>query len=162
MRRAWSHARAARPRKELDAVPTSRYLRAAAAPRALEPPRSLMGPLPPPEPSVRLPPSRRREYRAWVEDQVEDFKERISRNELLSLADDVVSNLRVSPRGQYQFTEVLLAEAVDRHIFRLLKLPSYRVWLTTHPAPAPTPDPEPERTAQVERDPVPLPSAASF
>lgn len=119
-----------------------------------------MGSAPPPEPSDRLPPSRRREYRAWVEDQVEAFKERISRNELLSLADDVVTNLRVSPRGQYQFTEVLLAEAVDRHIFRLLKLPSYRAWVATHPAPPP--DPEPGESAEDEPDPVPLPSAASF
>lgn len=97
-----------------------------------------------------------------MEDQVEDFKERISRNELLSLADDVVRNLRVSPRGQYQFTEVLLAEAVDRHIFRLLKLPSYRAWLTTHPPSPPTPGPESESRTEVESDPVPLPSAASF
>lgn len=94
-----------------------------------------------------------------MEDQVESFKESISRNELLALADDVVTDLRINTRGQYQLTEVLLTEAVDRHIIRLLKLPSYRAWIGAHPPPAPPPAPEPE---EAQREPLPLPSAASF
>ena len=72
--------------------------------------------------------SRRREYLDWVEDQIEEFKESVTRAELLEVADEVVAELRVNTRGQYQLTEVLLSEAVDRHIFRMLKLPSYRRW----------------------------------
>lgn len=72
--------------------------------------------------------SRRREYLDWVEDQIEEYKESISRSELLEVADEVVAELRINTRGQYQLTEVLLSEAVDRHIFRMLKLPTYRRW----------------------------------
>lgn len=82
--------------------------------------------------------SSRRAYLEWVEEQVEDFKESISRSELLQLADEVVRELMVSPRGQYQLTELLLSEAVDRRIIRMLGLPSYRVWAAAR-ADAPPP-----------------------
>jgi hypothetical protein len=72
--------------------------------------------------------SLRRLYLEWVEEEVERFKEQVPRSELLALADQVVEELRVNPRGQYQITEMLLCDAVDRKIFRLLKLPSYRSW----------------------------------
>jgi hypothetical protein len=72
--------------------------------------------------------SLRRSYLEWVEDQIEQYKESIPRTELLSLADGVVDQLRVNRQGQYQLTEMLLCEAVDRHIFRMLKLPDYRTW----------------------------------
>lgn len=70
----------------------------------------------------------RQRYLEWVEQQIEAYKETISRDELLSLADTVVSELRVNRRGQYQLTEVLLCDAVDRKIYDILRLPSYRVW----------------------------------
>ena len=103
-------------------------------------------------------PSQRRSYLAWVEEQIEAYKESVSRSELLGVADEVVADLRVNARGQYQLTEVLLAEAVDRKIFRMLKLPSYRVWAAEHPAPRTTPAPVP----LVDHRPVRLPEAASF
>lgn len=74
------------------------------------------------------PPSLRRAYLEWVEEQVESHKETISRSDLLRLADEVVSELRVTGSGQYQLTEVLLCDAIDRKIFRLLDLPGYRSW----------------------------------
>jgi hypothetical protein len=74
------------------------------------------------------PRSLRRAYLEWVEEQVEDFKDSIPRNRLLAIADSVVEELRLSQGGQYQFTEVLLCDAVNRHLFRLLKLPGYRAW----------------------------------
>lgn len=73
-------------------------------------------------------PSLRQIYQEWVEDQIEDYKDSVNRSDLLRLADEVVEELRVSPRGQYQLTEMLLCTAVDRKIFRLLKLPGYRTW----------------------------------
>ncbi len=74
------------------------------------------------------PQSLRRAYLEWVEEQIEDFKDGVPRSQLLQLADEVVAELRVNNKGQYQLTEMLLWEAVDRKIFRLLKLPSYRSW----------------------------------
>ena len=102
-------------------------------------------------------PSRRRAYLEWVEEQIENYKESVSRAELLGVADEVVTELRVNPRGQYQLTELLLAEAVDRRIFRMLKLPSYRSWLAARPAPA-----SGRSSSQDERQSLPLPEAASF
>ena len=103
------------------------------------------------------PPSRRRAYLAWVEDQIEGYKESVSRSALLDVADEVVNDLRVNTRGQYQLTELLLAEAVDRKIFRMLKLPSYRVWTEQYGPRVVIPEAPPQ-----EDRPVCLPEAASF
>jgi hypothetical protein len=93
-----------------------------------------------------------------VEEQIETYKESVSRTELLCVADEVVAELRVNAKGQYQLTELLLAEAVDRKIFRLLRLPSYRSWVASHPVPAAVL----RGGAAPERDSLPLPEAASF
>lgn len=74
------------------------------------------------------PRSLRREYLEWIEDQIEEYKDSVPRCRLLELADEVVEDLKVTKRGQYQLTEMLLCEAVDRRIFRMLRLPSYRTW----------------------------------
>jgi len=74
------------------------------------------------------PRSLRRAYVEWVEEQIEEFKERIPRAQLLAMADEVVNELRVDTGGQYQLTEILLCNAMDRRIFRMLKLPGYRAW----------------------------------
>ena len=73
-------------------------------------------------------PSLRQVYEQWVEDQIEEYKDSVPRSDLLRLADDVCEELRVNNRGQYQLTEMLLCTAVDRRIFKLLKLPGYRTW----------------------------------
>jgi hypothetical protein len=80
-------------------------------------------------PSSRL---LRQAYVEWVEEQIEEFKETVSRADLLRLADEVVEELRVNQEGQYQLTELLLWAAVDRKIFRMLELPGYRAWCATH------------------------------
>ena len=74
------------------------------------------------------PRSLRRAYLDWVEEQVEEFKDSIPRGDLLRLADEVVTELRVSEKGQYQLTELLLCAAIDRRIVRMLRLPGYRAW----------------------------------
>jgi hypothetical protein len=74
------------------------------------------------------PRSLRRAYLDWMEARVEEYKDRIPRVDLLSLADEVITELRVSEAGQYQLTEILLCQAVDRRIIRELKLPGYRAW----------------------------------
>ena len=74
------------------------------------------------------PRSLRRAYVEWVEEQIEEFKDRIPRAQLLAMADEVVTELRMDGGGQYQLTEILLCNAMDRRIFRRLKLPGYRAW----------------------------------
>lgn len=81
------------------------------------------------------PSSPRQDYLDWVEDQIEEYKEAVSRADLLRLADDVIEELRVSHEGQYQLTELLLLEAVDRRIFRLLRLPGFRAWCAARGVP---------------------------
>jgi hypothetical protein len=78
--------------------------------------------------NAQSPRSLRRAYLEWVEEQVEEFKDAIPRSRLLAIADEVVGDLRLSRGGQYQLTEVLLCDAMNRHLFRLLKLPGYRAW----------------------------------
>lgn len=78
------------------------------------------------------PRSLRRAYVDWVEEQIEEFKDRIPRAQLLDMADEVVTELRVDGGGQYQLTEILLCNAMDRRIFRMLKLPGYRAWCAQH------------------------------
>ena len=58
------------------------------------------------------PRSLRRAYVDWVEEQIEEFKERIPRAQLLSMADEVVTELRMDTGGQYQLTEILLCNAM--------------------------------------------------
>ena len=77
------------------------------------------------QPSPR---SLRRAYLEWIEEQVESFKESIPRSELLRIADEAVEELRVNQKGQYQLTEMLLLEAVDRKIVEALRLPPFRKW----------------------------------
>ena len=106
------------------------------------------------------PRSLRRAYVEWVEEQIEEFKERIPRAQLLAMADEVVTELRVDGGGQYQLTELLLCNAMDRRIFRMLKLPGYRAWCAQH---ASTPSvisfPLPDRF--VSPSPVTAPRAAA-
>lgn len=78
--------------------------------------------------SMVSPRSLRRAYLEWVEEQVEEFKDVIPRSRLLAIADQVVDELRLARGGQYQLTEVLLCDAMNRHLFKLLKLPGYRTW----------------------------------
>ena len=91
----------------------------------------------------RSPRSFRRAYLEWVEEQVEEFKDSIPRSHLLSIAEEVVNQLRVTGGGQYQLTELMLCSAVDRHLVRMLKLPGYRAWVAARrPAPEPVRDPQ--------------------
>ena len=88
------------------------------------------------------PRSLRRAYLEWVEEQVEEFKETIPRSRLLAIADEVVTELRLARGGQYQLTEILLCDAMNRYLFKLLKLPGYRAWLEERAArPEPAHDP---------------------
>ncbi len=85
-------------------------------------------------------------YHAWVEQRIEDFKDSISRDELLEYADEAVQELYADPDGQYELTEIVLRDAVDLLLFRRLGLPSYRQWLKL--CQIDTPQRPPESTPQ--------------
>jgi hypothetical protein len=67
-------------------------------------------------------------YHAWVEEQIEEFKTSLTRDELLALADEAVQQLFSSPDGQYPLTEMLLCDVVDALLFERLGLPDYKQW----------------------------------
>ena len=70
----------------------------------------------------------RQRYLEWVEDQIEEFKCGLRRDELLEIADEAVTGLIDAPDGQYALTEILVCDAVDRLIFQRLKLPTFKRW----------------------------------
>lgn len=80
---------------------------------------------------MNSPRSPRQEYLDWVEDRIEDYKSGLTREELLTLADQAVEELFDTDDGQYPLTEILLRDAVDGLIFHRLGLPGYRRWLRT-------------------------------
>lgn len=81
---------------------------------------------------VRPPLSLRQEYEEFILQRIEEFKEQLSRDELLTLADDAVRELEAGPEGQLVLTEVLVLEHVDRLIRKRLRLPTYRRWRDRH------------------------------
>jgi hypothetical protein len=66
------------------------------------------------------------EYELFVDEEIENYKESIPRSALLSIGDEAVAVLTEPP--QFALTEMLLAQEVDRIIFRRLRLPSYQTW----------------------------------
>jgi hypothetical protein len=67
-------------------------------------------------------------YLAWIEDQIEDHKSGLTREELLGLADEAVQRIQKSPDGQIALTEILLCDAVDALLIERLSLPDFRQW----------------------------------
>jgi len=59
---------------------------------------------------------------------MESFKDSLSRDELLGIADEAVRELEARAPSDFPITELLVLEAVDRLIFRRLRLPAYAEW----------------------------------
>ena len=70
----------------------------------------------------------RQRYQAWIEDQLEEYKAALTRDELLDLAEVAVEQLFDAPDGQYPLTEILLCDAVDRLLLARMNLPGFRQW----------------------------------
>ncbi|HSJ33357.1 MAG TPA: hypothetical protein VK933_18095 [Longimicrobiales bacterium] len=70
----------------------------------------------------------RQQYQAWIEEQLEDYKAGLTRDELLDLAEVAVQQLFDAPDGQYPLTEILLCDSVDRLLLARLNLPTFRQW----------------------------------
>jgi hypothetical protein len=77
--------------------------------------------------------SLRQQYDLYIMDRVEQFKNRISREELMRLADEAVSDVRGSDADQFLLTEVLAQEAVDELIKRRLGVRSFDAWRKSYP-----------------------------
>jgi hypothetical protein len=73
----------------------------------------------------------RQRYQAWIEEQLEDHKAALTRDELLDLAEVAVQQLFDAPDGQYPLTEILLCDSVDRLLLSRLNLPTFRQWQRT-------------------------------
>lgn len=76
--------------------------------------------------------SLRQEYEEFLLQRIEEFKDQLSRDQLMAIADEAVKELEVGPEEQLLLTEVLVLEHVDRLIMRRLNLPSFRRWRTRH------------------------------
>jgi len=89
-----------------------------------------------PQPSRRRlrPGSRslKQEYEEFLLQRIEEFKDQLSRDQLLAIADEAVRELEMGSEDQLVLTEVLVLEHVDRLIMRRLHLPSYRRWRQRH------------------------------
>jgi hypothetical protein len=70
--------------------------------------------------------SLRHEYELYVREEIEHYKDSVSRSTLLSIGDEAVCSLQ--DQTQLPMTEMLLCEEVDRIISRRLRLPTYATW----------------------------------
>ena len=82
----------------------------------------------------RPPRSLKQEYQEFLLQRIEEYKNTLSREELLEIGDEAVRELEASSAGQYLLTEVLLLEHVDRIIARRLRLPAFPRWRLKHRA----------------------------
>jgi hypothetical protein len=76
--------------------------------------------------------SLKQEYEEFILQRIEEFKDQLSRGELLAIADEAVQELERGTEDQLVLTEVLVLEHVDRLITRRLHLPNYRRWRERH------------------------------
>lgn len=85
-------------------------------------------------PVRRVPRSLKQEYREFILQRLEEYKNTVPRAELLKIGDEAVRELQASAQDQYLLTEVLLLEHVDRIIARRLRLPAFPRWRQKHRA----------------------------
>src|SRR5437667_10430098 len=83
----------------------------------------------------RPPRSLKQEYQEFLLQRIEEYKNRLSRAELLEIGDEAVRELEESSAGQYLLTEVLLLEHVDRIIARRLRRAAFPPRRSNRPAP---------------------------
>ena len=74
--------------------------------------------------------SLKHEYELFVEREIEDYKDSVSRGALLKIGDEAVAALLA--QDQIALTEILVWLEVDRIITKRLRLPSYRTWQKKH------------------------------
>jgi hypothetical protein len=75
---------------------------------------------------INSPRSLRHEYELYVEREIEDYKDSVSRSALLKIGDEAVASL--CNEAQITLTEIVVWQEVDRIIAKRLRLPSYATW----------------------------------
>jgi hypothetical protein len=70
--------------------------------------------------------SLKHEYDLYVENEIEVYKDSISRTALLKIGDEAVASLH--SQTQFTLSELLLVDEVDRIIRKRLRIPSYATW----------------------------------
>lgn len=76
--------------------------------------------------SQHAPRSLRHEYELFAENEIENYKESVSRSAILKIGDEAVASLRSSE--QFAMDELLLCEEVDRIIRKRIRIPAYQTW----------------------------------
>lgn len=82
----------------------------------------------PPTRKARPPLSPKQRYQQYLLQRIEDYKNSLSRTELLRLAEEAISEQHDDPAGQYVLTDVLVQDIVDQFIMRRLHLPGFKRW----------------------------------
>src|SRR5258708_5259434 len=72
------------------------------------------------------PRSLRHEYELFVENEIENYKESVSRPAILKIGDEAAAVLRSAE--QFAMDELLLCEEVDRITQTRLRIPAYTTW----------------------------------
>src|SRR5437899_10569665 len=72
------------------------------------------------------PRSLKHEYELYVENEIENYKESVSRSAILKIGDEAAASLRAGE--QFAMDELLLWAEVDRIIRKRLRIPSYATW----------------------------------
>src|SRR4051812_50100146 len=76
--------------------------------------------------SHQNPRSLRHEYELYVENEIENYKESVSRSAILKIGDEAAASLRAGE--QFAMDELLLWAEVDRIIRKRLRIPAYETW----------------------------------
>jgi hypothetical protein len=76
--------------------------------------------------SQHTPRSLKHEYELYVENEIENYKESVSRSAILKIGDEAAASLRAGE--QFAMDELLLWAEVDRIIRKRLRIPSYDTW----------------------------------
>ena len=77
--------------------------------------------------------SLREQYELYILDRIEHYKNSISRDEMMRLADEAMSDLGDDSEQQFLLTEVLVATSVDELIKRRLGTPRFESWRKSYP-----------------------------
>ena len=72
------------------------------------------------------PRSLKHEYELYVENEIENYKESVTRSAILKIGDEAAASLRAGE--QFAMDELLLWAEVDRIIRKRLRIPAYTTW----------------------------------
>lgn len=67
-------------------------------------------------------------YQEFLVHRIEAYKNSISRQELMALAEEALADQGASTEGQLLLTEVMMLDCVDRLIRKRLRLPTFKTW----------------------------------